>query len=230
MKVNETINSPHQSSRGTHKPVIIVMHIADGSYEGTKAWFLNAASQTSSHFIVAKDGRICQCVPLGKMAWCNGTTATKGDSRYYGNSSLEIVRELGGNANQYSVSIEFEGKYAETGGALTEAQLEAAVWLVGHIRDEVQRLYNHTIPMDRRYIAGHCEISPRTRPNCPGGKFPWDELMRRLQSTGAAAGVLYGVVGQKIALSDRAAAENYAKELNSKEKDGWYWKVIEITQ
>ena len=39
---------------------------------------------------------------------------------------------------------------------------------------------------------------------------------------------LYGVVGQKIALSSKENAEKYAKELNAAEKDGWYWKVIEI--
>ena len=43
-----------------------------------------------------------------------------------------------------------------------------------------------------------------------------------------SAKVMYGVVGQKIALPDKAAAEKYASELNKNEKDGWYWKVIEI--
>lgn len=226
MKINETINSPHQSGRGGHKPLLIVLHIADGTYEGTKAWFRSAASQTSSHFVVARDGRICQCVPLEKMAWCNGTTATKGDSRYFGHAEVELVQELGGNANQYSVSIECEGKYAETGGALTEAQLAAVAWLVNHIRDEVKRLYGNTIPLDRRYLVGHCQVTPRTRPHCPGEKFPWEALMKRLQTTPEAPGKLYGVVRQVIALGDRTRAEEYARELNAKgEKDAYYYVI-----
>lgn len=44
---------------------------------------------------------------------------------------------------------------------------------------------------------------------------------------------MYGVVGQQIALSDKAAAEKYASGLNTEEKkkpekDRWFWKVIEI--
>lgn len=39
---------------------------------------------------------------------------------------------------------------------------------------------------------------------------------------------MYGVVGQKAALSSREAAERYASQLNKQETGGWYWKVIEI--
>jgi N-acetyl-anhydromuramyl-L-alanine amidase AmpD len=202
----DLINSPHQSSRGGHRPELIVCHIADGTYAGTKAWFMQPASVTSSHFIVGQDGRICQCVPLNQMAWCNGTDAT-GGTKDYRRSPLEIVQTLGGNANQYSVSIEFEGYYSQTQGSLTPDQLSAGVELIKHIRDEVTRLYNHTIPLDRRYIVGHNEITPVTRPNCPGQQFPWSTLMAQLNDAPASA--LYRV--QLGAFKDRQNATDFMK-------------------
>jgi hypothetical protein len=48
----------------------VVEHIADGSFEGTIAWQRNPAAQVSSHFIIAKDGRIAQMVPANShTAW-----------------------------------------------------------------------------------------------------------------------------------------------------------------
>lgn len=170
-QINETINSPNQSGRNGKIPQLIVEHICDGTFEGTKSWFLQAVAQTSSHFVVAQDGRICQCVPLDKMAWCNGTIA---------NSSVPLIRQLGGNPNQYTVAIEHEGYYSATQGALTEAQLASTVWLIGYINEQLKTLYGSTVPLDREHIIGHNEINSVTRPNCPGQLFPWSELMARL--------------------------------------------------
>lgn len=180
IQINERINSPNFSGRGRHKPVLIVYHIADGTYAGTKSWFMRPASQVSSHYIIGIDGTICQCVDLENAAWCNGTVTSLKDARYYGFSSLDIVKSLGGNANQYSISIEFEGFYNQTKGKITAKQLESAVWLTKHIQKEVQRIYGYQIPFDRQHLVGHFEITPKTRPNCPGQQFPWVKLMENL--------------------------------------------------
>lgn len=47
----------------------IVCHIAVGSYDGTINWQQMPESQVSSHFIVARDGRICQMVDTDQKAW-----------------------------------------------------------------------------------------------------------------------------------------------------------------
>lgn len=47
----------------------IVVHIAQGYYEGTISWQLNTASRVSSHFVIAKDGRIAQVVDTDIRAW-----------------------------------------------------------------------------------------------------------------------------------------------------------------
>jgi len=47
----------------------VVLHIAAGYFEGTIAWQRNPVSRVSSHFVVAKDGRIAQMVDTEIRAW-----------------------------------------------------------------------------------------------------------------------------------------------------------------
>lgn len=56
----------------------LVVHIAEGSYEGTIAWQRNPSSNVSSHFIVARDGRIAQMVDTTRIAW----TQRQGNGRW----------------------------------------------------------------------------------------------------------------------------------------------------
>jgi hypothetical protein len=81
----------------------VVEHIADGTFAGTISWQKNASANVSSHFIVAKDGRIAQMVDTSQQAW---------------------TQILG---NPYSISIENEGF---SGEALTPAQMEASARLL----------------------------------------------------------------------------------------------------
>jgi hypothetical protein len=76
----------------------VVVHTADGSFEGTIAWQKSTASDNSSHFIVAKDGRIAQV----------NDTANKSGAQKAG--------------NPYSISIENEGN---ENTPLTPQQIEA---------------------------------------------------------------------------------------------------------
>jgi len=131
---------------------------------------------------VARDGRIVQAVGIEDTAWANGTT-TGTDNRSNSHSRLAQVRERGGNANSYTISIGFEGRSHETAGSLAPAQFEAGVWLIGHIREEVARIYGVEIPAEN--IVGHADITPRWKPNCPGREFPFEEI--RAQIAGGAA-------------------------------------------
>ena len=77
----------------------VVLHIAEGSYEGTIEWQHNPAAEVSSHFVVAKDGRIAQVVPANShTAWTQQ------------------------NGNGHWISVENEGF---TPHALTDAQVDA---------------------------------------------------------------------------------------------------------
>lgn len=47
----------------------IVLHIAEGYFEGTIAWQKNPSARVSSHFVIAKDGRIAQMVDTDIRSW-----------------------------------------------------------------------------------------------------------------------------------------------------------------
>lgn len=50
----------------------VVIHIAEGYYEGTISWCRNPRSDVSAHFVVARDGRIAQLVRTDTTAWTQG--------------------------------------------------------------------------------------------------------------------------------------------------------------
>ena len=52
----------------------VVLHIAQGSYEGAVSWLSNDVSNpnSSAHFVIAKDGRIAQLVSIWDSSWANG--------------------------------------------------------------------------------------------------------------------------------------------------------------
>jgi hypothetical protein len=47
----------------------LVVHIADGWFEGTISWQRNNDSNISSHFVVGRDGQIAQMVDTSDAAW-----------------------------------------------------------------------------------------------------------------------------------------------------------------
>jgi hypothetical protein len=47
----------------------LVIHIADGSYEGTISWQLNPSAEVSSHFTISRTGRIAQLVDTDDQPW-----------------------------------------------------------------------------------------------------------------------------------------------------------------
>ena len=186
MNILQRPSPNHTVGRQGHTPDLIVCHITNWNFPGSIDWVTNPAFQVSYHFMVSNAGEITQCVDIAHTAWANGTSVTAGDNRHSQNSTLAIVQGRGGNANNYSVSIGFEGVHSKTNGRLTPAQLDAAVRLIQHIRSEVNRIFGVDIPIARTHIVGHFEVTPRTRPNCPGADFQFDEIMRGLGASAAS--------------------------------------------
>lgn len=175
--------SPNKMGRQGHKPDMIVSHITEGNFDGAVTWLCNPASKASSHFVVAKDGRITQLVDIKEAAWINGTSVDidKDPKRHYSKSTLAQVRDRKTNANYYTIGIEHEGFSKDGQGKLTDIQLEATIWLHKHIIKEVKRLYGVDINLDRESIVGHYQINPITKPNCPGQNFQWNKLIAALR-------------------------------------------------
>lgn len=82
----------------------LVIHIAEGTYAGTNAWEKNPASDISSHWVLAKDGRCTQMVDTDDRPW------TQGD----------------GNSEWLSVECEgYSGEYLTDGQIMVLARLLA---------------------------------------------------------------------------------------------------------
>lgn len=180
MKITYKQSPNYSSGRKGYKPEIIVCHITEGSYAGAVSWLCNKTSEASAHFVVSRKGEVTQLVDLRNIAWCNGTSTTKSKNNYYGKSTNSIVQKKKTNANNFSISIELEGRSITTAGRLTDEQYDALVQLILHIQKEVKRIWGHTIPFDRNHIIGHNEVAPITKPYCPGTYFPWTALMTSL--------------------------------------------------
>lgn len=137
-----------------YNPEAIVIHLMGGTFEGTDSWFRNPESQASTHYGVAKDGRVRQWVEEKDMAWGNGRVDhPKWKGLKPGNPAP--------NPNLYTVSIEHEGV---TGHKWTDQQYASLVALVRQI---AQRW---NIPLDSDHIVLHSEIYS-LKPNCPGAGF-----------------------------------------------------------
>jgi N-acetyl-anhydromuramyl-L-alanine amidase AmpD len=221
-------NSPNKyNGRNGWKPDMIVCHITEGSFAGAVSWLCNPQSKASSHFVVAKDGRIAQLVDLTDGSWCNGTSTDPNSKVFYGKSTLKAVQDRKTNANFYTVTIEHEGVWSQGKGALTPAQLAATIELIKHIRVEVKKIYGIDIPLNREHIVGHYQINPITKPNCPGVNYQFDEIISALKgestSNNTSSGssttskVLYRV--QVGAYSQKSNADAQAAKLKAKGYD-----------
>jgi len=155
------IGSPNHSQPKGYKFIAIVDHIMSGTLLGTDSWFLNPASQVSSHFGVGKNGEIHQYVELQYPAWANGIVNNPDWSLY-----------SGVNPNYYTISIEHEGN---SGEVFTEAQYQATLSLHRWIIEELG------IEVNRDTIIGHYRIDSVNKANCPGSGFPWDRLFQDLR-------------------------------------------------
>lgn len=80
----------------------VVLHVMQGTLEGTDAWFHNKDAQVSAHFGIGKKGELYQWVELDREAWA----------------------EMAYNGNSWS--IEHEG---DSGDLLTEMQLTKSLEL-----------------------------------------------------------------------------------------------------
>ena len=172
-----TRNSYARQSKGvSYVPELIVCHTTGSSFADALQWYTNADSRYACHFLVGKDGRVVQLVDVGRAAWCQGTSVLDSASNYYGKSTSALVRAKRTNANFYTVGIQFEGT-PKDGGVLTDAQLHAGARLVQHVRREVYDHYHTVIPLDRRHVVAHSEVTPVAHPDCPGAKFPFAKLI-----------------------------------------------------
>jgi hypothetical protein len=95
---------PNRTVGGMQRPILgLVLHIQEGTEEGTDAWFHNSKAQASAHFGNPKKGRLDQWVDTDDKAWA----------------------EVSGNPRW--ISVENEG---HSGDKLTDSQIENCAHLL----------------------------------------------------------------------------------------------------
>jgi hypothetical protein len=106
----QDLGSPNENIGGVVRPPQgMVLHIAQGTYQGTVGWEHNPAAQVSSYCVVAKTGAITQVIDLDNKAWT----------------------ESGGN--DAWIGVEFEGFVPD---ALTPQQITAAAQILAWLHTE----------------------------------------------------------------------------------------------
>ena len=149
----------HTGRRG-FTPQAIVIHIMEGTLEGTDSWFASTRSQVSAHYGIGKSGLVHQYVQEGDTAFHAGRVNAP---------SWSLIKQSGNvyiNPNFYTIGIEHEG---DDESEWTDIQYATSSAL---IRDIGSRW---AIPLDRQHIIGHHEIySLKT---CPGNKVNMDRLI-----------------------------------------------------
>lgn len=138
----------YQEGRGVYKPEAIVIHIMQGTLNGTDQWFggdnIKNGIYSSSHVGVGKSGLIHEYVKPEDTAYHAGRIAQPTWTGIKKNFLISV------NPNLYTLGIECEGFRGET---WTEEQMKS-------ICDKVQEWSSvFNIPITRATIVSHSEIA-----------------------------------------------------------------------
>jgi hypothetical protein len=119
---------------------LIVVHVTEGTYGGTIAWFRNPHARCSANYVVSREGAITQMVADRHPAW------------HAGNAWV----------NAHSVGIEHEG-LTGLAGTFTDAEYRASAELVARL------MRHYLLPIDRRHLIGHNQVPDPFHPGLFGG-------------------------------------------------------------
>jgi N-acetyl-anhydromuramoyl-L-alanine amidase len=163
------VESPNQDERPEGaEPSLLLVHsisLPPGQYGGDaiERLFTNrldpnahpyfrdiAALEVSAHFLVRRDGRLVQFVPVWRRAWHAGASCWRGRSR----------------CNDFSIGIELEG--IDT-ASFEDAQYDSLARLARALRG--------ALPL--RQGAAHSDVAPGRKTD-PGAGFAWARFLAAL--------------------------------------------------
>lgn len=131
------------------KPVGIVIHVMDGTLNGTDAWFNDPSAKVSAHYGVGLDGRIHQYVSEEDTAFHAGIVVNP--------TATLVLASPNVNPNYYTIGIEHEG-HAQDAWAPQQSAASAAL-----VADIAARW---NIALDADHVFAHHEV--RASKTCPG--------------------------------------------------------------
>ena len=147
------------------EPRYVVLHVQDGTNQGSLDWFQQATTQSSMTVLVSRDGEVWRVVREKDGPWSNGGVQDPTPKAQNG------ILALGGNPNIWTLSISAEG---QSGDEPTAEQVEAIGW---QVRDWMDR---YGIPADN--VLRHADLDQANRGSCPGDGL-YDVVMTALAWT-----------------------------------------------
>lgn len=137
------------ASRPDSNPIDkVVIHVTQGSWEGSLSWFQNPDADVSAHYTIrSSDGKVAQSVSEKDIAWHAGNW----------------------EYNQTSIGIEHEG-WIDQPEWFTEEMYQSSAKVTAHVAS------TYDIPLDREHIIGHNEVPGATHTD-PGPNWDWDHYM-----------------------------------------------------
>jgi hypothetical protein len=134
--------------KGGITPRILVVHIMQGTLDGTDAWFRNPVSQVSAHFGVRHNGQMVQWVDTDDRAWHAAA------------------------ANEYAIGVEHSGF---AGQSLTSHQIESTGQLLAWVHRKYPdiSLWLNKRPFTGSGLSWHGlgQVQWGNHPGCPGSSI-----------------------------------------------------------
>ena len=129
-----------QAERPARSIHLIVIHVTQGPFLGTVSWLRDPRAHASANFVVDRNGRVQELVPLHDIAWHAGNWAV----------------------NRQSIGIENVG-YTDDPAGFTNAEYRSAARLAAVVARRA------LLPIDRQHIIGHYQVPDPNDPTQGGG-------------------------------------------------------------
>jgi N-acetyl-anhydromuramyl-L-alanine amidase AmpD len=175
--------SPNYWSGHNDKTVkAAVIHVTGGKkgdeYPNAVSWLSDRTSGVSAHFVVSQAGDITQLVSIYDSAWANGASYKNG--QWYDPEGNAITPAWVGmtiptNPNWTTISLETARQSSDP---MSTAMFNAVVRILQWIASEFNWTY-----IAHNNIVGHNEISPVSRPYCPGPNVSLTKLAAAANTT-----------------------------------------------
>jgi N-acetyl-anhydromuramyl-L-alanine amidase AmpD len=174
--------SPNHSKRRTAEISAIIYHYtAGGSQSDTVKYFQDPASKVSAHYVLGRDGKVVQMVPLNRAAWHAGESKLAGAA---GVNSFSIGIEI---CNWGKLTKKDDKFYVWSGAPYRgPAPVRAAGAYWEPYTDEqyksLARLTNALLAKySIKHITGHSDIAlPKGRKTDPGAAFDYQRIKQLL--------------------------------------------------
>jgi N-acetyl-anhydromuramyl-L-alanine amidase AmpD len=149
----------------------IVEHVTEGSLESSLNELINGA--VSANYVISEDGKIFELVPPQHAAWANGIWEAP-------NTSLPIIANhynKSENMNLFTIGIEHVGRSFDNPNDPLAHNFMNPIQYRATLVLQIYLCQTYHIVPSRNTMLRHADIQSRQRANCPGARFPLDQLI-----------------------------------------------------